>query len=1111
MGNFITNQGNITLSERIRDLVKYSNELSFLVGYFYFSGIQELYESLKNKNESNENFLLKILVGLDIDFINNNIIELVKTKNNNSNSDLVNEFMTSLKKFINSDEYDNNKFIEEIKFFISLINSGKLIIRKTREPNHAKLYLFNISQNYRELLEKTFITGSSNLTRAGLVNQNEFNVEIKDYGFDEAKEYFDKLWEKSIKITENNELKQNLLKIINSETHLRKITPYEAFVFSLKIYIDTYKSDDENISNTINTIKNILNEKYYKLYNYQIDAIKQGLSIIKKNNGVIIADVVGLGKSIIASCIAKALKKRGIIICPPGLIGDYDSGWKKYVQDFKLYDWEIFSLGDLERALKFISNNNDIEAIIIDEAHRFRNDKTKSYDLLSNICRNKIVILLSATPFNNNPNDILSLLSLFTFPKNSNLTIDGYLRDEFIYYRQIFEKINYINKYYNDDRKIDKVRDYYSKVFENENNQNIDLNKLKEKAIEISKKIKNIIEPVVIRRNRLDIKNNPLYSEEVKNLSEIENPIEVFFELNEDQLNFYEEVLNIFTEDKFKGAIYRPFHYEKNIEDIQNINLNEEENFEYIQQDSLFLLIKRLIVKRFESSFGAFRNTIENFKNITQKILNFIEKTNKYLLDKKLIENLSELEPEEIEEELKKYSEKLQEENKATYHKVYEINKMQKKNDFIKDIKSDLNIFENIISKIDKLNLVRNDPKFEALCNKIKKLQKKEPNRKIVIFSEYLDTVKHLKPLLLERFNQRVLIIEKSISREDVKKINENFDASFKEKKNDYDILLGTDRISEGFNLNRAGVVINYDIPWNPVRVIQRVGRINRISKKVFDKLYIINFFPTKKGEDIVKSREIASNKMFMIHNILGEDSKIFSIDEKPEASALYSKLQQNPDDLEEESFYTKMISLYNKIQKENPDIINTISNFPKRIKVAKKYNKSELIVIAKKINLYIYYYDYENNKFSIKYFQDIFDSICCDKDTESCNLSDKFWDTYKQLKEYNESQRRYQNSNSIEQQALNNLKTIIRSNNSNEVLKFFDFIKNLIKDIESYGTLKYHTLKKISKIKHNDQESIINTMNELSKYIKFNYLEKEKNINIEKEIIISIENLVSS
>ncbi|MCX8034657.1 MAG: helicase C-terminal domain-containing protein, partial [Thermodesulfovibrio sp.] len=166
----------------------------------------------------------------------------------------------------------------------------------------------------------------------------------------------------------------------------------------------------------------------------------------------------------------------------------------------------------------------------------------------------------------------------------------------------------------------------------------------------------------------------------------------------------------------------------------------------------------------------------------------------------------------------------------------------------------------------------------------------------------------------------RVLSIHGNLTRGNLEAIYKNFDASYKEQKDDYDILLTTDRISEGFNLNRAGMVINYDIPWNPVRVIQRVGRINRISKKVFDRLYIVNFFPSEKGANIVRSREIASNKMFMIHNTLGEDAKIFAPDEEPTPSGLYLKIQQNPEELEGESFITKIIKEYEEIKTKYPE-----------------------------------------------------------------------------------------------------------------------------------------------------------------------------------------------
>ncbi len=171
--------------------------------------------------------------------------------------------------------------------------------------------------------------------------------------------------------------------------------------------------------------------------------------------------------------------------------------------------------------------------------------------------------------------------------------------------------------------------------------------------------------------------------------------------------------------------------------------------------------------------------------------------------------------------------------------------------------------------------------------SKLKTQLQEEPERKVIIFSEYADTVTHLAEALTLDFGDKLLVVRGNLSRNMVQTINRNFDASNRNQADDYKILLSTDKISEGFNLNRAGMIINYDIPWNPVRVIQRVGRINRISKKVFEKLYIVNFFPTEKGTDYLKSREIAEQKMYLIHNTLGEDAKYFNADEEPTASAL--------------------------------------------------------------------------------------------------------------------------------------------------------------------------------------------------------------------------------
>jgi len=162
-----------------------------------------------------------------------------------------------------------------------------------------------------------FITGSSNLTKAGLTTQQEFNVEISDYGTEDAEKYFDSLWDEAVKITEDDVIKKRLIEIIEKETLIKEITPFEAFVLILKTYLDSFEQKDIGES-----LEKTLIDNGYSPYQYQLDAVKQGLAIIEKNNGAIIADVVGLGKTVIACSIAKELRKRGLVICPPGLVGD---------------------------------------------------------------------------------------------------------------------------------------------------------------------------------------------------------------------------------------------------------------------------------------------------------------------------------------------------------------------------------------------------------------------------------------------------------------------------------------------------------------------------------------------------------------------------------------------------------------------------------------------------------------------------------------------------------------------------------------------------------------------------------------------------------------------
>ncbi|MBI1833355.1 MAG: DEAD/DEAH box helicase family protein [Candidatus Andersenbacteria bacterium] len=1118
MSSFIiTNEGTKNLKGRLSELIQNSKELKFLVGFFYFSGIRELYESLKDM----PNIQVDVLVGLNVDRAVHGIVEYGDQTKNLTDRERFTRFLESVSRSINSNDFDTEDFYTQIKYFLHLIKDGRLRIRKTYNPNHAKLYIFKIKDDIKHLKEAFFITGSSNLTRAGLMSQEEFNVEISDHGVGDAEDYFKQLWEEAVRITENDEFKRQLIDLIERKTLVAGITPFEAYALVLKNYLDSISQKQLRKS-----IPELLSKKGYQPYKYQLDAVSQALTIIENYNGVIVSDVVGLGKSIIAGMIGRSLNKRGIIICPPGLIGDPNkkSGWEKYKEDFELYDWEIRSLGipSLKHTLKLVQESDEYEVVIVDEAHRFRNQDTEAYELLSNICRNKIVILLTATPFNNSPADIFSLLKLFVIPGRSKITLDNHLDTKFKVYNNEFDKLSYIRKNHSsaNPQKRGKALAFYESLFES---KSVELNEVQRRAKYLANSIRSVIEPVLIRRNRIDLKQDPEYSKEVYELSQVDDPKELFFELTKEQANFYDRVINKYfgEEGEFRGAIYRPFVYEEGIkpEDQKRV-LGLEKNFEFQSQSQLYDFMRRLVVKRFESSFGAFRQTIMNLEMVTEKMQQFIKNSDgKFILDRKLIEKIYEEELDVIEEEIIKFEQKLGEGNYPKSYKVYDVNSFKEKQRFYADIEADLKLYRKVRDELEDLKLVDNDPKLAGLITEIRNILNadhplSEPERKVVVFTEYTDTATYLEDELEKHFPEQLLTVGKSLPASRINEILMNFDASYHEQENKYRVLLATDKISEGFNLNRAGAIINYDIPWNPTRVIQRVGRINRISKKVFERLHIYNFFPTIQGSDIVKSRQIAADKMFLIHNTLGEDSKVFESDEKPTAAKLFTKIMRNPEAHEEASFQTKIRQKYFELEKSAPDIIGRVATLPSRVKVAKRYEADNLLVFIKKGLGFFVRGIVKEDVVEEMLFEEVIHHIECSKEERAVQLSERFWGSYEAVKEYKDKTKIASSELSLEKKALNNLKSL-QGDPSPDLELLLPFIRDLVEDLLDYKTLPDYTLRRIAKLDTQTRvpEKRLKMIRELQGVqsqlgVGFMEITKRRLGELQNEVIIAIENV---
>jgi superfamily II DNA or RNA helicase len=1117
--NFITNNtGRKTLKSRLNTLISISEELKFLVGFFYFSGWKDVYQSLK----ANEHLTLRLLVGLQVDkLISDNLVEHGVQDERLSNDDRFNNFMGSLRKALNTDDSDTEEFYNQVYFFLEMIEQERLIIRKTRNPNHAKVYIFKLNPQQAEVqgMKGQFITGSSNLTSAGLSGQEEFNVEIKDYGFDDADAYFEALWAEAAPITEVPLQKKSVIDLVGTKTLAAKISPYEAYALILKTYLDLQQTKHIRSS-----VVDLLKNNGFKEFAYQLDAVNQGLSIINEYNGVIIADVVGLGKSVIAALIAKNLDKRTMIICPPGLIGEKNSkeptGWYEYVYNFQL-SCEVESRGRLVDIAESIDNRN-IEVVIIDEAHYYRNQDTEDYEALLKICRDRIVILLTATPFNNSPSDIFSLLKLFIVPGKSGITIDNDLHNLFVGYGNRFKKLSEIARYSQSNKptKRDKAHKYYYELF---GENKINLARVRTETKRLANQIKNVIAPVIIRRNRLDLKNDFLYSQEVTQLSEVIDPIELYYTLNTEQGKFYDKVLtDYFGEDgAFTGAIYQPFIYEK---EQKESKLDEEGNRSAMIQANLFDFMRRLLVKRFESSFGAFSDSIDRFCSVHERVKAFIKKTGgKYILDRKLMDTLmTETDMDVVLQVLEEYETNVLTKRIPKNNTVYDVEKFKRKEEFLNNIDKDIELFKKIQTKLKQLNIVENDPKRSTVADKISTLIEQNKNRKIILFTEYSDTVHHLQDFFKTRYPAKVLICDGNMTASLHHTLNSNFNAQYKgEQENQYEILITSDKLSEGFNLNRAGVIINYDIPWNPTRVIQRVGRINRIGSKVFDELFIYNLFPTEAGADVVQVRDIASQKMFLIHNALGEDSKIFDPEEEPSPAKLFNKVNENPDSDSEQSISTLVRNKYHEIETKNPEIIKKIAGLPARVKTGKQFSHNQVCVLRRKgLSLFTHLVsDTQMSEPEVEeiIFEQFLESVECVFETPNKQLSDKFWSAYNAIKDLKPiSSKKFSSPKSLEAKAFENLKTGLKILDvKNDYL--MNFIKVLITDIEKYKTLSDRTLGRIarSELSLEANEKIKKSFTQEILWIRSNlgadYLERIlKRIEHQKnEIVIAVENTI--
>lgn len=883
---FITNEEGHNLQQRFSELIKDTRFFDCLVGYFYSSGFKAIYKSLENTEK------IRILVGISTGKKTYEMIEEAHHNGKNflSTKEVKDDFGNGI--ISEMEESDDSEDVEEgVLKFIEWLKNKKLEIRAYPEGNmHAKLYIMKFKEGDRDV--GRVITGSSNFTESGLRNNLEFNVELKnkaDYEFSAAK--FEELWKKAIDVSEK------YVETVQKHTWINnEITPYELYLKFLYEYLkEKINLDQEELDLDYHP------DNFMEL-GYQKDAVRDAKSKLEEYGGVFLSDVVGLGKTYIAAMLAQQLDGRNLVIAPPALIDEDNPGsWPNVFRDFGVRQSKFESIGKLD---KLIDQGVDGYAnVFIDESHRFRTETTQMYDELFRICRGKRVILVSATPLNNTPLDILSQIKLFQSAHRSTLPNPKVLDLE-KYFNALQTRLKNLS------RQTDK--DEYVRV-------------VQENAKDIRE---NVLQYLMVRRTRSNIIK--YYKEDLDRnrlkFPEIRDPETVVYHFDENLDKTFNTTLELIIKD-FRYARYTPLLYLK-----EELPENQQTH-----QRNMGRLMKILLLKRLESSFFAFKQTIDRFIVSTSGFI--AQYNNGYVYTSKDIKKIFELLGRDDEDAIQE----LIDAGKVSRYPVEDFT-----SDLIKDLEHDLDLLKKIKEMWSHIN---QDPKLDRFIE-ILKSEDILKKHKLIVFTESKDTATYLESELNRHLKGFVLAFHSQSPEGTRKKIMQNFDANLSTQKQEDDvrILISTDILSEGVNLHRSNVVINYDIPWNPVRMMQRVGRVNRVSKNPpFSQIYTYNFFPAGPINENIGLEEAAESKIKAFIEMLGNDAVLLT-DEEIKSHDLFKKLtskKQITGEGEEEDPELEYLIRLRDLRDNNKELYERIKRLPKKARTARGYDSEQDSVIT--------------------------------------------------------------------------------------------------------------------------------------------------------------------
>lgn len=875
---FLTNEPERKLSARVNHLLAKSSRFDCLVGYFYLSGFHLIEKAIEPCEK------IRILVGLETE---RKVYDALQQAAQGSfafrsSAETAQEFRRDALRQLELAE-ETEEVESGVKRFVRWCAEGKVEVRAyDKALIHAKLYIFTFDAT--QISKGHVITGSSNLSFRGLHENLEFNVELKDsrdYDFASAK--FEELWRDAVEVTED------FVRAVETESHLAQFSPRELYLKFLYEYFRTELNAPRELEQDYQP------DDFLRLQ-YQQDAVLRAKDIIAKYGGAFLADVVGLGKTYMAAMLARELEGRSVVVAPPALVDKNNPGaWQNVFNEFGVRGFHVESIGKLDAVLKL--DLSKFQYVFIDEAHRFRNEDGETYEKLHRICQakspdggRKKVVLVTATPFNNRPNDLLSQLKLFQSSRNSLLpnlpNLDNFFR-------------NLNNRL----RAIDRTteREEYLRV-------------MRENAREVRERISKYL---MVRRTRNEIKN--YYGEDLakQNLKfpEVETPRAVFYELSARENEIFTRTIERIGKS-LTYARYRPLTY-----------LPKEALDENVAaaQFNLAGFMKVLLVKRLESSFHAFRLTLARFIEAYEKFIHAYRSGTVYVSKKKTAAIFELIEAGDFEG-----VEKIIEREEAERYEAAEFT-----SEFLRDLENDLRALREI--EKDWKGIYR-DPKWEKLKTLLQGdevFQQSKP----IIFTESKETAEYLCQRLRDELEERAVCFTGGASRRLREEVIENFDARVRQARDDYRTLVTTDTLAEGVSLHRSNVVVNYDIPWNPTRMMQRVGRINRVDTK-FERVFTYNFFPSEEGESEIGLRQTAEAKIEAFIEMLGADARLLTENEEIKSFNLFERITAKEtltgEAETEAGSELKYLQVIRDIQKKDKALFARIKRLPLKARAAR-------------------------------------------------------------------------------------------------------------------------------------------------------------------------------